>query len=125
MVRREIQKLVLVDQAIQDLERFRDFHSHDSQGRSYAARKIKEVLDELHLLLSNPQLGKPSLKSGLRQLSIPPFAVFYREEKTLIKILSIWDMRQNPGDHPLGKVYEPHADYVLLTSAPSPFAVQN
>ena len=63
------------------------------EGRTRAKKQFRSMES---LLMANPQIGHPTHRNDVREISIPrtPFSYIYRLKEDRIEILRIWDERQ-------------------------------
>ena len=67
-----------------------------------ADKFLSEIEARIELIISNPTIGKPSLKkANIRSIILTQHnQIFYRYTKNTIEILCLFDMRKNPKKKP-------------------------
>lgn len=93
-------KVLWSDSALSQLEEIYDYYKVEASPR-IARNLIKLLVTETLLLESNPLLGakEPLLLGGrfeYRYLVIRNYKIIYRFNDNLIRIISVFDCRQNP-----------------------------
>jgi len=63
---------------------------------TYSVKLDKRFRDAVHLIRSNPHIGRPSTFKGVRVKTIGDYLLFYRIEETVIVIAALWDSRRDP-----------------------------
>lgn len=54
-----------------------------------AARMAQRILDAVHGLALHPHLGRPGRVSGVRELVVDPYIIFYRVRREQVLIVNI------------------------------------
>ena len=91
-------RLELSQQAKED---FRDILSYPltAWGESQLAKYRASINDALHVILSNPSAGRPSVKPTLKVLAVGQHRIFYRTIDDTIYIVRILHERMDTSLH--------------------------
>lgn len=91
-----MKNLIWTPMALKSLQETIDFL--ESRWYSHVVDEFVDSLDQkLILVQSNADLGPEIGKGEIRRMLVHPHvSVFYEDEVTHIKILLVWDNRQNP-----------------------------
>ena len=85
----EIEKIIISDQAVADLE---EIWQHIALDNPYAADKLIDAIYEKCLLFKeNPEIGRnrDELLPGIRCLPIKKYLIFYRIKSKIVQIVRI------------------------------------
>ena len=72
------------------------YYNNRNKSNIYSRRINKRINQELRLLIKYPKLGINTDLNGVRGLIIDKFMLFYEFDRFYIKVLHLWDSRQNP-----------------------------
>lgn len=88
-------RFVYLKSAEEDFRWMQAYYSfHFPEGRKKA---WQAYLNSLHLILANPNLGRPFGALPRRRYSIPrtPFVIYYQIKNNRLEIVRVWDTRRN------------------------------
>ena len=79
--------------ALVDIARVRRFIAADSV--SSAHRVARDLFASCDALAELPLRGRPGLRTGTRELVVPPYVIVYRVRSGEVEISSVWHAAQN------------------------------
>jgi plasmid stabilization system protein ParE len=87
------------DEALDDLKQLVEYIAADNPD---AARRMgMDVVNKVRQLASQPHLGRryaPVEEDEIREVSVPPYRVFYRLEPGRVVVMAVWHgARAEPG----------------------------
>ncbi|HEY0261768.1 MAG TPA: type II toxin-antitoxin system RelE/ParE family toxin [Chitinophagales bacterium] len=68
---------------------------------SYSRKLLKLFKEEEVLILKFPYIGKKTNDPNVRQRIVRDYLLFYEITRTKIRILAVWDGRQDPKEKPI------------------------
>jgi len=82
--------------SIQDRFEIYQFWSKKNKSDSYS-KKIENLFNEAATLISQfPEIGTETDFPGLRVKIVKSYKLFYTEQPDTIRVIRVWDTRQNP-----------------------------
>ena len=72
------------------------FYNHRNGNNHYSISLLKEVTNDLRLLINNPELGVKTSTSPIRGLIIGEYIFFYEVTDKAIVVLTVWSCQQDP-----------------------------
>jgi len=93
MVKRKIE---WSSQAKADLSRILEFFYVRNGSKTYSNKLNSKLRKAIRLLSKHPLIGIQSDVENIRALVEGDYAIFYQVAEETIRIITIWDCRQNP-----------------------------
>lgn len=84
-----------------ELKEILDYWNKHNQSTTYSKKLLKLFKAENALLAKFPHIGTKTDLPNVRQRIVRDYLLFYEVTKSQIKILSVWDGRQNPKEKPI------------------------
>jgi len=100
MVKRKIE---WSSQAKTDLSRILEFFNIRNGSKTYSKKLNSKLRKAIRLLSKHPLLGIQSDVENIRVLVDGDYAIFYQVTEENIRILTIWDCRQDPDNVTISK----------------------
>jgi len=100
MVKRKIE---WSSQAKTDLSRILEFFNIRNGSKTYSKKLNSKLRKAIRLLSKHPLLGIQSDVENIRVLVDGDYAIFYQVTQENIRILTIWDCRQDPDNVTISK----------------------
>ena len=72
------------------------FWARHNKSKTYSAKLNRLFINAAKQIRNQPKLGKPTDIENIRVKIIRNYFFTYRETKTTIEIVTIWDCRQDP-----------------------------
>ncbi len=89
-------KIVWSSIAKSDLSMILEFYYARNGSKTYSKKLNLKIRKTIKLLSKHPLLGIQSDVENIRALVEGDYAIFYQVTEETIRILTIWDCRQNP-----------------------------
>jgi plasmid stabilization system protein ParE len=89
-------KIVWSSRAKSDLSNILDFFYISNGSKTYCKKLNSKLRKAIRLLSKHPLLGILSDVENIRTLLEGNYAIFYQVTEETIRIITIWDCRQNP-----------------------------
>ena len=89
-------KIVWSSKAKIDLFQILEYFYIRNGSKTYSVKLNTKIRSAIRLLSNHPFLGLQSDVENVRTLVEGDNAIFYQVEKERIRIITIWDCRQNP-----------------------------
>jgi addiction module RelE/StbE family toxin len=93
MVKRKIE---WSSQAKADLSKILEFFYIRNGSKTYSKKLNSKLRKAIRLLSKHPLIGIQSDVDNIRALVEGDYAIFYQLTEETVRIISIWDCRQNP-----------------------------
>ena len=91
------QRVIWSDVAIIDRREIFEYWNNRNRSKNYSRKLNKLFQENIELIANHPTLGRPTRLLNVRSLIVRDYAVVYDlSSEQDIKILRIWDTRQNP-----------------------------
>ena len=89
-------KIVWSAKAKIDLLQILEYFYIRNGSKTYSVKLNSKIRRAIRLLSNHPFLGLQSDVENVRTLVEGDYAIFYQVDKETIRIMTIWDCRQNP-----------------------------
>ena len=89
-------KIVWSSKAKFDLLKILDYSYIRNGSKTYSVKLNSKIRRAVRLLSNHPFLGLQSDVENVRALVEGDYAIFYQVDSEAIRIIAIWDCRQNP-----------------------------
>ena len=89
-------KIVWSSIAKADLSNILEFFYIRNRSKTYSKKLNSKVRKAIRLLSKHPLIGIQSDVENVRTLVEGDYAIFYQVTEETIRIITIWDCRQNP-----------------------------
>jgi toxin YoeB len=66
-----------------------------NKNGAYSLKLVSNFEKAVQQIVKNPSIGRPTSKLQVRVLPVKEYLIFYLVQETEIKILSVWDNRQD------------------------------
>jgi len=91
-----VKQVVWSPRAHKDRREILDYWRKRNKSSTYS-KKLNQLFKEaIHLIRDFPHIGKQTDEPNTRIKIVRDYLIFYEETLTQIRILTIWDQRQNP-----------------------------
>jgi plasmid stabilization system protein ParE len=91
-----LREIVWSRRAIQENIEILEYWINRNKSDSYSIKLDKLFKENINLVASIPELGKPTDFPFVRIKIIRDYFIYYRIKPNAIEILSVWDSRRNP-----------------------------
>ena len=89
-------KIIWSFRARTDLKNILEYLGNHNKSKIYSKKLFKLFTEAVLLLSEYPQIGKLTSDKGVRMKIVRDYSIIYEEKESEIRILTIWDSRQNP-----------------------------
>jgi len=89
-------KIVWSSRAKSDLSNILEFFYIRNRSKTYSKKLNSKLRKAIRLLIKHPLIGIQSDVENIRALVEGDYAIFYQVTEETIRIITIWDCRQNP-----------------------------
>ena len=91
-----VKQVVWSPRAHKDRKEILDYWQKRNKSSTYSKKLNKLFKEAIHLIRDFPHIGKQTDEPNTRIKIVRDYLIFYEETPTQIRILTIWDQRQNP-----------------------------
>jgi len=89
-------KIEWSSRAKSDLSNILEFFYIRNRSKTYSKKLNSKLRKAIRLLIKHPLIGIQSDVENIRALVEGDYAIFYQVTEETIRIITIWDCRQNP-----------------------------
>lgn len=89
-------QIVWAESAVKQFNEILEFWEEHNNSDSYSLKLYSRVISTIEKLSYFPEMGKPSNLSFVRIKISGKYLIVYENLELEIRILAIWDSRQNP-----------------------------
>lgn len=91
-----VKQVVWSPRAHADRRNILDYWRRRNRSNTYSKKLNKLIKEAIQLIKEFPHIGKQTDDPSTRIKIVRDYLIFYEETPTQIRILTIWDYRQNP-----------------------------
>ena len=89
-------RIIWSNRSLRDQHSIFTYWNKRNKSKSYS-RKLRELfIDAVEFVAKNPQTGQTTKRKEVRVKLVKHFAIIYEHSNTELKVLAIFDTRQNP-----------------------------
>ena len=89
-------KIIWSNRAKLDLLKILEYFFKRNGSKTYSNKLYARIRKSVRLLSNQPNLGLMTDQDNVRSLITGDYAIFYQPDDDKIKVISIWDSRQDP-----------------------------
>ena len=91
-----VRKIVWAKEASFERNEILAYWNHRNKSNLYSKKLLLLFKGALNSIKLSPEVGKPTNRQDTKLRIVRDYFIVYRIKPDTIRILSVWDMRQNP-----------------------------